>query len=104
MSHQNKSSYNVGMDASLEVMAQDTVMASAMTTMQADSVHKVYAEWISAELNSREDLVIDFSCLQMCLDPQSELSLFMQPEGEKVCTIADDLSLKLPVQWNYTRV
>ena len=64
-------------------MALDTVMASTMKMMQ-ESVHSVYAEWLSEELNSREDLVIDFSCLPMCLDPQSELSLFMQPEGEKV--------------------
>ena len=79
-------------------MTQDvyTVMESATTmTMQADSVHKLYADWISAELNSREDLVIDFDCLQMCLDPQSELSLLMLPEEEKVCArvVTDDLNI-----------
>ena len=70
-------------------MALDTVIASAQNKMQK-SVYKLYAEWINAELNSREDLVIDFNCLQMCLDPQSELSLFIQPEGEKVSAITDN--------------
>ena len=65
-------------------------MASGKKMMQK-SIHNVYAEWISEELSGREDLVIDFSCLQMCLDPQSELSLSMETEGEKVHALTDDL-------------
>ena len=72
------------MDASVKVlMALDTVTESAEERIQ-ESIQKVYAQCISAELNGRHDLMIDFTCLQMCLDPQSELSLFTLSEDEKV--------------------
>lgn len=59
--------------------------AAADESLQRQHLLQDYMLKLSEQLNRRTDLIIDFTCLQQCLDPQPDQSqLFLQDKDKKV--------------------
>ena len=50
-------------------------------------VHEKYAQRLQESLSERREIILDFTSLQVCLDPQSEHLKLVQENDEKVYTL-----------------
>ena len=73
-----------------------TATADAEPALKRQQLFHAYTLKLQQQLNMKKDIVIDFTCLQLCLDPQPDWSsLFPQDkvEEEKVCNAVSGLKI-----------